>query len=87
MSLSKREFERQETPLVKKLAQIRFSVETALRATDEGSLDMPTVDCISLNLHDALRLLHKAEDEASPQLPPDADADDFDDPDCDERNW
>ena len=64
MSLSKPQFEQQPTTLAR-LVQIRYAVETALRAVEEGSLDLPTCDVIALNLLDALRLLRAAEGDAT----------------------
>ncbi|MDQ3253174.1 MAG: hypothetical protein M3R15_04595 [Acidobacteriota bacterium] len=67
MSYSKREFEKQDSSLAGNLANVRYGVETALRATEEGSLDMFTIDAICISLHDALRHLSAVEDEASGQ--------------------
>jgi len=67
MSYSKREFEKQDSSLEGRLASVRAGVETALRATEEGSLDMFTIDAVCISLHDALRHLSAVEDEASGQ--------------------
>ena len=67
MSYSKREFEKQDSSLEGRLASVRAGVETALRATEEGSLDMFTIDAICINLHDALRHLSAVEADASGQ--------------------
>jgi len=98
MSFSKREFERQQSTFAGNLASVRAGVESALRATEEGSLDMSTIDAICISLHDALRHLSAVEDEASGQAGReesfddetarlDREAGDEDWPDADERNW
>ena len=84
MSFSKREFENQQSTLESRLARVRAGVETALRATGEGSLDLFTIYAICISLHAALRQLSAVEANAA-RL--DREAEDENWPDADERNW